>query len=88
MRVLNILTIESIDNERCIIKDYMSFTWGNAPSRAQQKIKANDILFANVRPYLKNITIIPSQLDDQIASTGFVLFAHLLSTLNLYFTMC
>lgn len=65
------IDIESIDNERSIIKDFKSFTWGNAPSRAQQKIKANDILFANVRPYLKNITIIPSQLDDQIASTGF-----------------
>lgn len=65
------IDIESIDNERFVIKDFKSFTWGNAPSRAQQKIKANDILFANVRPYLKNITIIPSQLDDQIASTGF-----------------
>lgn len=65
------IDIESIDNERFVIKDFKSFTWGNAPSRAQQKIKANDILFANVRPYLKNITIIPSLLDDQIASTGF-----------------
>lgn len=72
------IDIESIDNERFVIKDFKSFTWGNAPSRAQQKIKANDILFANVRPYLKNITIIPSLLDDQIASTGFCVIRPLI----------
>lgn len=65
------IDIESIDNINFTLKGSKSLIWKDAPSRAQQKIKADDILFANVRPYLKNIAMVPSQFDGQIASTGF-----------------
>lgn len=43
----------------------------DAPSRARKEIKANDVLVATVRPNLNGVAIVPSQYDNQIASTGF-----------------
>ena len=43
----------------------------NAPSRAKQIIKENDILFATTRPTLKRVCRIPKEYDNQICSTGF-----------------
>ena len=43
----------------------------NAPSRARRLIRSGDIIFATTRPYLKNIAIVPDELDNQICSTGF-----------------
>lgn len=65
------LDINSIDNIAFKITEPKTYLWKDAPSRAQQKVKANDILFSTVRPYLKNIAIVPEKYDDQIASTGF-----------------
>lgn len=42
-----------------------------APSRARKAIKADDILFATVRPTLKRIALVPPELDGAIASTGY-----------------
>src|SRR5665647_1552942 len=47
------IDIESIDNERFVIKDFKSFEWSSAPSRAQQKVKTNDILFGNCKAIFK-----------------------------------
>ncbi len=43
----------------------------DAPSRARQLLKTNDILFSTVRTYLKNIAIVSSDLEGHLASTGF-----------------
>ena len=43
----------------------------NAPLRARRLIKSGDVIFATTRPYLKNIAIVPDELDNQICSTGF-----------------
>ena len=56
---------EIIDNE---IKEINS---KNAPSRAKQIIKTNDILFGTTRPMLKRYCIVPEKYDAQICSTGF-----------------
>jgi type I restriction enzyme S subunit len=43
----------------------------DAPSRARKVIRTGDIIFATTRPYLKNIAMVPPDLDEQICSTGF-----------------
>lgn len=65
------IDIETIDNNNLKLKTPKSYIWAKIPSRAQQKIKANDILFANVRPYLKNIAFVPKEYEGQVASTAF-----------------
>ncbi len=65
------IDIESIDNNSQNIENAKYHTWKTAPSRAQQIIQTNDILFATVRPYLKNIAVVTSEYNRQIASSGF-----------------
>lgn len=43
----------------------------NAPSRARRLIRAGDVLFSSVRPYLRGHAVVPDELDGAIASTGF-----------------
>jgi len=42
-----------------------------APSRARQLIRKDDVLFSTVRTYLENIAFVPELYDGQVASTGF-----------------
>ncbi len=65
------IDINAIDNETFKITAPKLYTWGSAPSRAQQIIKENDIVFSTVRPYLKNIAFVKKKYHDEIASTGF-----------------
>jgi type I restriction enzyme, S subunit len=65
------IDITSIDNELKKITSPKRYQWKDAPSRAKQIVKANDIVFSTVRTYLKNIALVPALLDGQIASTGF-----------------
>ncbi|HMU46476.1 MAG TPA: restriction endonuclease subunit S [Chitinophagaceae bacterium] len=65
------LDINSIDNTINRITDPKKYKYSEAPSRAQQIVKAGDTLFSTVRTYLKNIAQVDSQYDNQIASTGF-----------------
>lgn len=62
------IDIDSIDNKthKIVPKNIRT---ESAPSRASRKTKKDDIVFSMVRPYLKNIAIVPQ--DDCIASTGF-----------------
>lgn len=65
------IDIETIDNSNYKLKEAKVYTWGNAPSRAQQVVQTDDILFATIRPYLKNIAAIPQESNQAIASSGF-----------------
>jgi type I restriction enzyme S subunit len=65
------IDIDSVNNSNQQIQDAKLLSWKEAPSRAQQVVKSNDILFATVRPYLKNIAIVPPEYNNQIASSGF-----------------
>ena len=66
------LDIGGIDNLSNIIVAHKEYNWQDAPSRAQQIVYKNDILFSTVRTYMKNIALINNEIyDGQIASSGF-----------------
>ena len=44
---------------------------GEFPSRANKKVLKNDILFSNVRPYLKHYYFFKDNIEHAIVSTGF-----------------
>ncbi len=61
--------IASVDNVGNIIKETTEFRTDERPSRAQQILLSNDIIYSTVRPNLKNIAI--NHVDGRISSTGF-----------------
>ena len=65
------IDISAINNQLNIIVEPKKILWSNAPSRAKQILKTNDIVFSTVRTYLKNIAIVSKEYNNQIASTGF-----------------
>ncbi|MFY1111577.1 MAG: restriction endonuclease subunit S [Methanosarcinaceae archaeon] len=65
--------ISSISREMLKIIRVTEYKGKYAPSRARKQIKHNDILFSTVRPYLKQVAMVPEELDGQICSTGFCL---------------
>ena len=66
------LDIGGINNNSNRIENYKKYFWKDAPSRAQQIVKQNDILFSTVRTYMKNIAIVDKEIyNNQIASSGF-----------------
>lgn len=66
------IDISCIDNTSNKIVESKKLKWKDAPSRAQQIIKLNDVIFSTVRTYLKNIALVENEsLDKQICSSGF-----------------
>ncbi len=65
------IDISGIDNQANRIRETKDLSFGNAPSRARQIVQAGDTVFSTVRPYLRNIALVPDELDGEIASTGF-----------------
>lgn len=63
--------IDALDNTRQIIVAPKVIPIDGAPSRARMLIYRGDVLFSLVRPYLKNIAVVTSGLDGEIASTAF-----------------
>lgn len=63
--------IEAIDNGAHRITNAKALPTSKAPSRARKVIRTGDVLISLVRPYLKNIAIVPQELDQQWASTAF-----------------
>lgn len=63
--------IASVDNSSKEIVKTKKFLGKDAPSRARQHIKHNDILVSTVRPNLNAVALVPEELDDQICSTGY-----------------
>ena len=68
---IDYIDIASIDNSRQVIGKVTQYQLKDAPSRARQIVRSGDVLFATVRPYLRNIASVPKYYDRQIASTGF-----------------
>jgi type I restriction enzyme S subunit len=69
-RIFKYVDIGSIDNKTQTITNQKMFPGIGAPSRARRVIKQGDTLFSTVRTYLKNIAIVPSELDGELTSTG------------------
>ncbi len=65
------IDISSIDNDAHKIVSPQMISGKSAPSRARKLVCAGDVIFSTTRPYLKNIAIVPTELDGQICSTGF-----------------
>lgn len=70
-REFGYVDISSIDNRHFRIVDCKRFTGAQAPSRARRPIQVRDVLFSNVRTYLRNIAMVPANLNAQLCSTGF-----------------
>jgi len=70
-RIFGYVDISSINNKTNKIVEFKNIRGKAAPSRARQSIQQNDVLFSNVRTYLRNIAIVPDDLDVQVCSTGF-----------------
>lgn len=69
--VIKYIDISSIDNIRNVMTGYTEYVLKDAPSRAQQHIKKDDIVISTVRPNLKNVAITPYEDDNLVASSGF-----------------
>ena len=63
--------ISSIDNLSFVITDVKRFKGTDAPSRARRPIRPNDIVFSNVRTYLRNIALVDQYCAAEVCSTGF-----------------
>ncbi len=63
--------ISSIDNRLKRITEARTILGKDAPSRARQVIKTNDVLVATTRPNLNAVALVPKNLDNEICSTGF-----------------
>jgi type I restriction enzyme, S subunit len=63
--------LESVDRETKKIASPKVLATRDAPSRARKVIREKDVLVAMVRPNLNAVAMVPTELDDQIASTGF-----------------
>ena len=65
------IDIDAIDNKNQTVREAKILPVKDAPSRASRGVNAGAVLFSMVRPYLKNIALIDSDMEDCIASTGF-----------------
>lgn len=65
------IDLSSIDIKTSQIIDTAVISSTNHPSRAQQIVKTNDILFGTTRPTLMRCYLIPQYYDNQICSTGY-----------------
>ena len=65
------LDIASIDNLTFRVVSPKLHLGRDAPSRARQNVRSGDTLFSTVRTYLKNVAMVPPELDGAVASTGF-----------------
>ncbi len=63
--------LTSVDKDTHAITNTTIINKTNAPSRAQQIIKYDDVLFGTTRPMLKRTVNIPKEFDNQICSTGY-----------------
>tara|TARA_R110002096_G_scaffold344921_2_gene537812 strand:+ start:49078 stop:50646 length:1569 start_codon:yes stop_codon:yes gene_type:complete len=65
------IDINAIDNTLHRVTEPKFLPTDKAPSRARKMVRSGDVLISLVRPYLKNIAIVPQELDNQWASTAF-----------------
>jgi type I restriction enzyme S subunit len=63
--------IGGIDNEKYRIAETKTIAGRNAPGRARQALRKNDVLFSTVRTYLHKIARLEDDYPNPVASTGF-----------------
>lgn len=65
------IDVSSVSNKTFSIEETQRLKGKDAPSRARRQVRANDIIFATIRPTLQRIAIVPESLDQQVCSTGY-----------------
>lgn len=70
-REFGYVDISSIDNARFTISGIRLLRGKDAPSRARRPVQPHDVLFSNVRTYLRNIATVPVGCLANVCSTGF-----------------
>lgn len=70
--------IGSINRDLKCIESPQRLIGKDAPSRARKVISTGDVLVSLTRPNLNAVALVPSELDNQIASTGFEVIKPLL----------
>lgn len=65
------IDLTSVDRISRRIGETATIKAGAAPSRAQQIVRAGDVVFATTRPTQMRWAVIPAEYDGQIASTGY-----------------
>lgn len=65
------IDLSSVDIQNKSINNTTIINASNHPSRAQQEIKTNDVIFGTTRPTQMRIAIVPPDLNNQICSTGY-----------------
>lgn len=65
------IDIGSIDREQKHIVTPQKMLGKEAPSRARKIVQTGDVLVSTTRPNLNAVAMIPEELNNQIASTGF-----------------
>src|SRR6266540_5521318 len=65
------IDVSSVSNETFQIETTQRLRGKDAPSRARKLVRANDVLFATIRPTLRRIAVVPERLDRQVCSTGY-----------------
>lgn len=63
--------ITSVDNAAKRIAEAKTLLGREAPSRARQIIRTDDVILSTTRPNLNAVALVPPDLDGQICSTGF-----------------
>ena len=84
------IDISSIDNKHNVITSPTCYAFSEAPSRAQQVVKVNDILVSLVRPNLNNVAVVQMTDDTSlVASSGFCVLRALtdVNTTFLFFSV-
>lgn len=70
-KVYDYIDISSIDNLKKTIVEIKKICGSNAPSRARQLLKCNDVIVSTVRPNLNAVALVKNNFSNPIASTGF-----------------
>jgi type I restriction enzyme, S subunit len=70
-KYIRYVDLSSVDSVTKSITDSHRLLGKDAPSRARQLVKTNDILVATVRPNLNGVAMVPAEFDGVTVSTGF-----------------
>lgn len=79
--------IGSINRDLKCIESPQRLIGKDAPSRARKVISTGDILVSLTRPNLNAVALVPCELDNQIASTGFEVIKPLLVNSSYIFSL-
>lgn len=73
-KVFSYVDVSGVSNTSLAITEATELLGKDAPSRARRVISEGDVIFATIRPTLRRIAVVPSNLDGQVCSTGYFVF--------------